>query len=317
MLNVAAGSLAILLLLSANPSWAASFDANAAVASPESTDAASFPARPPAGMRRPAHAGLDGHDGGADTLIFGAPPRGTYETEREIYRPFVEYLSRATGKRIVYRQPGNWLTYQAEMLRGGYDLVFDDPHFISWRLKHQRHHALVRIAEDSAFVVIVRKDDARVTDVGQLAGKKVCAMPPPSLGTLALIDRFGNPSRRPVILETGAWDHIYQDVVHERRCVAGVVPAANLVNYDRNGDFTRIVHRSRTLPNQTLSAGPRVAREVQARIAQALVAPEAAGPTLALRAAHGSEKGFVRAAHREYAGLDAYLEDVWGYGAAR
>jgi ABC-type phosphate/phosphonate transport system substrate-binding protein len=88
---------------------------------------------------------------------------------------------------------------------------------------------------------------------------------------------------------------------------------ANLAKYDKHGDFTRVVHRTRTLPNQALSAGPRVTRDQQLKIAAALVAPDAATATAKLRAAYGSEKGFTRAAPAEYAGLDAYLKDVWGY----
>ena len=67
------------------------------------------------------------------------------------------------------------------------------------------------------------------------------------------------------------------------------------------------------MPNQSFSAGPRVTREDQAKIAQALVAPEATAATAKLRASYGFEKALTRAAREEYAGLDAYLKDVWGY----
>ncbi|MBI3575135.1 MAG: PhnD/SsuA/transferrin family substrate-binding protein [Gammaproteobacteria bacterium] len=112
---------------------------------------------------------------GADTeiLTFGAPPREAYEIGREIYQPVVEYLSRVTGKRVVYRQPGNWLTYQTEMLKGGYDLVFDGPHFNSWRVSNLRHTVLAKFADEHSFAVIVRKDNAAIHDVKQLAGKKI------------------------------------------------------------------------------------------------------------------------------------------------
>lgn len=251
--------------------------------------------------------------GAADTLIFSAPPRETYEVGREIYQPIVEYLSRVTGKRVVYKQPGNWLTYQTEMLKGGYDLVFDGPHFNSWRVSNLRHSVLAKFADEHTFVVVVRKDNTAIRDIKQLAGKKICGMNPPNLGTLALTAEFDNPSRQPVIIESMGWENIYQGVVYQNRCAAGILPLANLSKYDKTSDFTRVVHRTRTLPNQALSAGPRVTREDQARIAQALIAPEAAGPTAKLRAAYGSERGFARASRDEYAGLDAYLKDVWGY----
>lgn len=249
----------------------------------------------------------------ADVLIFSAPPREAYEVGREIYQPLVEYLSRVSGRRVVYRQPGNWLTYQTEMLKGGYDLVFDGPHFNSWRVSHQRHNVLAKFADEHGFAVIVRRDNTAIRDVKQLAGKKICGMNPPNLGTLALTAEFDNPSRQPVIVDSMGWENIYHGVVYQNRCVAGIVPLANLAKYDGNSDFTRIVHRTRTLPNQALSAGPRVTRDEQAKIAAALVAPEAAAATAKLRAAYGADKGFARANRDEYAGLDTYLKDVWGY----
>lgn len=246
-------------------------------------------------------------------IVFSAPPREPYEVGREIYQPIVEYLSRVTGKRVVYRQPGNWLTYQTEMLKGGYDLVFDGPHFNSWRMAHQQHNALVRYADDHIFAVIVRKDNVHINDLKQLAGKKVCGLNPPNLGTLAVLGEFDNPARQPVILETLGWEKAYQGVVMENRCVAGIVPVANLNKYDKPGNFSKIVYRTRAMPNQSFSAGPRVTREDQAKIAQALVAPEATAATAKLRASYGFEKALTRAAREEYAGLDAYLKDVWGY----
>lgn len=250
---------------------------------------------------------------GAPVIVFSAPPRESYEVGREIYQPIVEYLSRVTGKHVVYRQPGNWLTYQTDMLRGTYDLVFDGPHFNSWRITHQRHNALVRYADDHVFAVIVRKDDVRINDIKQLAGKKVCGLNPPNLGTLAVLGEFDNPVRQPVILETLGWEKVYQGVVMESRCVAGIVPVANLNRYDKTGNFSKIVYRTRAMPNQSFSAGPRVTREDQAKIAAALTAPEAEIHLSKLRAAYGFEKGLTRAAREEYAGLDSYLKDVWGY----
>ncbi|MBI3575785.1 MAG: PhnD/SsuA/transferrin family substrate-binding protein, partial [Gammaproteobacteria bacterium] len=152
-----------------------------------------------------------------------------------------------------------------------------------------------------------------IHDVKQLAGKKICGMNPPNLGTLALTAEFDNPARQPVIVDSMGWENIYHGVVYQNRCVAGILPVANLNLYDRNGDYTRVIHRTRILPNQALSAGPPVTREEQAKIASALVAPEAAAATAKLRAAYGSEKGFARASREEYAGLDSYLKDVWGY----
>jgi ABC-type phosphate/phosphonate transport system substrate-binding protein len=262
-----------------------------------------------------AAAGISADDDGA--LIFSAPPRESVAEANRIYHPIAEYLSRVTGRRVVYRHPGNWMTYQAEMQRGAYDLVFDGPHFTSWRITNLRHNTLARFAEEHAFAVIVRKDNKEIGDVRQLAGKRVCAMNPPNLGTLALLEQFDNPARQPTLVNTIGWDNIYFSVVADGKCVAGVVPIANLNKFDKPGNASRVIFRTRTLPNQAFSAGPRVTREDQARIAQALTSAEGNDVTATLLATYGIEKGLVAANKSEYAGLDTYLKDTWGYTAAR
>jgi ABC-type phosphate/phosphonate transport system substrate-binding protein len=305
-MSLALGSLSILV-----------FAALAQAAPPEGAAGsrkASF--QSPQESRAPAAAAMshDAHDG---ALVFSAPPREAPEEANRLYHPIAEYLGRVTGKKVVYRAPGNWLTYQTEMQRGTYDIVFDGPHFTSWRISHLRHNTLARLGEEHTFAVIVRKDDKEITDVKQLAGKRVCAMTPPNLGTLALLGHFDNPSRQPQIAATTGWDGIYFGVVAENKCAAGVVPVANLNKYDRHGNASRVIYRTRPMPNQAFSAGPRVTREDQVKITQALTSDEGEAVTAALRAAYGIEKGFVAASKSEYAGLDVYLKDSWGYAGSR
>jgi ABC-type phosphate/phosphonate transport system substrate-binding protein len=301
------GLIAAQTLLAASP-WPA---AEANVTQPHKT------AFSPPGGGAPAPAAqiqTDIGTGDLDVLVLSAPPRETPEEGARLYGPIAEYLSRTTGRRIVYRHPQNWLSYQTEMLKGRYDLVFDGPHFNSWRASHMQHTPLVRLPQEHLFVVIVRRSESGLNDVKQLAGKKVCALNPPNLGTLALLAEFDNPLRQPVIVNQIGWKDVYQGVTMDKHCVAGVLPLANLRHYDGAGQFTRIVFKTRPLPNQAFSAGPRVPPALQAEIAAALVSEAGNAPTAALRAAYGAaEQGFVAARKEDYAGLDSYLKEVWAF----
>jgi ABC-type phosphate/phosphonate transport system substrate-binding protein len=258
-------------------------------------------------------AGASGAAAAEATLVFSAPPRETPEDGQRIYRPIAEYLSRVTGRRIEYRHPGNWLSYQTEMQKGAYDLVFDGPHFNSWRAAHLGHRTLARLADEQSFALVVRRDNGQIGDIRQLAGKKVCGMNPPNLGTLAVLGAFDNPARQPFIASTTGWENIYAGVVTDNRCTAGILPLANLNKLDRDGRFTKVIHRTRALPNQAFSAGPRIAHADQLKMTAALLSTTANTPTAALRAAYGSDKPLIAASQEEYAGLDAYLKDQWGY----
>lgn len=246
-----------------------------------------------------------------DALVFTAPPRETPEEGVEMYKPIADYMSQVIGKKVRYKHPGTWGVYRTEMLKGSYDIVFDGPHFNGYRMEKLSHNILVRIPERHEFAVIIRKDTIGFQHVSQMAGRTFCTHAPPNLGTLVLLSQFDNPARQPVIINTKGWDQIYEGVV-SGKCVGGILPVLNLRKYDKTG-ATRIVYKTPPMPNQAFSAGPRVSLEDQAKLAQALSSPDAAGPTAKLRAAYKVGDHFALATNDEYRGLAEYLRNEWGY----
>lgn len=245
-----------------------------------------------------------------EALVFTAPPRETPEAGIEIYQPVADYLSHAIGKKVRYKHPGTWGVYRTEMLKGSYDIIFDGPHFNSYRMEKLSHNILVKIPERHEFVVIVRKDKS-FQNLSQMAGRSFCTHAPPNLGTLVLLSQFDNPSRQPVIISTNGWENIYNGVA-SGKCAGGVLPMANLKKVDK-ANIARVIFKTAAMPNQAFSAGPRVSLEDQMKLAQALASPDAAVPTEKLRAAYKVGDGFALANNQEYQGLAVYLRNEWGY----
>lgn len=244
------------------------------------------------------------------TWTFSAPPRGTFEEEQALYQPVVEYLSRVTGKKVAYKHSSNWLVYSRDMSLGQYDLVFDGPHFNGWRQSRLQHTPLLKLPDDFVFVVVSRKDDAKIKDIRQLAGRTVCAHAPPNLGTLTLLSRFDNPSRQPQIVETQGWKGAY-DGLMEGKCAATVLPLKNLKKFD-TANVTQILYQHRPLPNQAISAGPQIPADMQKKITAALISPEGQAITRKLLDVYAA-KSFVPAHAEEYVGLGALLKDTLYY----
>jgi ABC-type phosphate/phosphonate transport system substrate-binding protein len=246
-----------------------------------------------------------------EALVFTAPPRETPDAGIEIYQPVADYLSQAIGKKVRYKHPGTWGVYRTEMLKGSYDIIFDGPHFNSYRMEKLSHNILAKIPVRHEFTVIVHKDKTAFQNLSQMAGRTFCTHAPPNLGTLVLLSQFDNPSRQPVIINSKGWENIYQGVI-SGKCVGGVLPMANLKKVDR-ANLARIVFKTAAMPNQAFSAGPRVSLEDQMRLAQALASPDAAAPTEKLRVAYKVGDGFALASNQEYQGLAEYLRNEWGY----
>jgi len=246
----------------------------------------------------------------SNVITLSAPPRDSEEEGRRRFEPVAEYLSKAIGRKIVYRHPGTWGVYQGEMQKGAYDIVFDGPHFNGWRMDRLQHAVLAKVPGDFSQAVFVPKESSIMT-MKELIGRTICAHAPPNLGTLVVQRTFDNPSRQPAIVVIEGYKNIYQALI-DGKCKAAVLPADMLKKFDSEG-ATRIVYQSASLPNQAFSAGPRLSQAERARLSAALLAPEAEAPTAKLREAYTGGKAFVAASNTEYAGLGEYLKNEWGY----
>ena len=208
-------------------------------------------------------------------LVFAAPPRETSEQGKEIYQPIAEYLSKVIGKKIVYKYPGTWGVYRTEMLKGSYDLIFDGPHFNSYRMEKLNHNILVKIPERHEFAVIVRKEQ-KFSALSQMAGYTFCTHAPPNLGTLVLLSQFDNPARQPFIVNNLGWTKVYEGLALKKKCVAAILPMANLEKFANSENLVHVLYKTKALPNQAFSAGPRTSPEDRAEIAAALISQEGA-----------------------------------------
>jgi ABC-type phosphate/phosphonate transport system substrate-binding protein len=251
-------------------------------------------------------------DAARTALVFSAPPQESVADGTAIYGPIADYLSRVLNRPVVYKHSDNWLTYQTEMQKGAYDLVFDGAHFTGWRINRLQHTPLVKVPGEHVFVAVVRRDNNKIAEVKQLTGRAVCAMASPSLGTLTLLNQFDNPARQPLIVPTEGWDNIYKGLV-SGHCVGAVLPVDNLKKFDVTNSATRVIYRSPAMPNQAFSAGPRISPQDQKRIKEALLASEAEVALAQLHEAYAIQGPLVPATREEYVAFGGMLKDVWGY----
>jgi ABC-type phosphate/phosphonate transport system substrate-binding protein len=247
-------------------------------------------------------------------LIFSSPPRESRAKGEAVYQPIADYLSKIAGQKVIYRYPDNWLVYQRDMQRGDYDIVFDGPAFIGWRQDKQGHVPLVKLPGKLSFVVAVKKEQDKIQSLKQLAGRAICAFPPPNLATLTVLYEFDNPSRQPLIVETQSFPGAYEGVMNGK-CVAGILQTKIYEKLAAQQGGTRIVFSSQGMPNQAFTAGPRLAPELKDKITTALLSPEGKIATQKLRDEF-KVQDFEPATKEEFAGLGKLLRDTWGFDLA-
>ena len=232
-----------------------------------------------------------------EQLVFSAAPYETPEVGRQIYQPIAEYLSAVIGQPVVYKHPGTWGVYLSEMRQGSYDLIFDGPHFSSWRARTMQYNVLAKIPGNYQFLIAVRKQNKNIHDIKQLAGQTLCGHHADDPGMQMLLAEFDNPARQPVLIPTRTWQQSYENLIRGN-CTGAMLPSKSFDQYDSERKDARVIYESGPIPNEALSAGPRITPEQQDKIRGALMADAALAPTKMLRQIHGAR--FAPATNQEY-----------------
>ena len=243
--------------------------------------------------------------------IFTAPPRETEKKGQETYGPIAEYLTKVTGKKFVYKHPGSWINYQSNMQKNKYDLIFDGPHFVSWRIAKAKHTPLVKIPGDFIFVFLTQKNNKKVTGLQRLAGRSVCGHAPPNQGTLRLYNAFPNPARQPFLKSVKGWRNIYKAMI-DGKCDGAVVPLKIYKKLDPKGTAARVLLITDAAPGQAFTASAAIPFDVRLKIAEMLINPSGQLATQKLRTRFRA-KSLIKATPQEYADVKVLLKDSWGF----
>lgn len=249
----------------------------------------------------------------AEPLIMTAPPRESVEAGKKQYEVTANFMSEVLGKPVKYEHPGDWLSYQHNMRNGEYDIVFDGPHFASWRVAHLAHEMLVRLPGTLQFHLLAAKDNGELQGPDDMIGKKFCGISPPNLSTLSILGHFRNPVRQPVVRGIrGGMGAVYK-AFKDEECVAMVLRTAYYNNALKQADrdSLKIIYTSQAMPNQSISASQRLTAEERKTLRKALLSEQgtqALQPTLKRFAKKANS--FIATSNEEFEGYNTLLEGV-------
>lgn len=250
----------------------------------------------------------------AKDLILTAPPREQAEAGDKLYGPLADHLSKLLNKKVVYEAPENWLTYQRDMRDDKYDIVFDGPQFISWRMEHLGHEVLVKLTGTLQFVMVAKSDDAEINQPEDLVGKKICAISPPNLSILSVLAAYPNPVQQPVVKGVSGGMGGVLKTFGNSDCRAWVYRTAfykgKMTDQDRAS--VKIIFTSKALPNQGVSVSKRLSERDKSLIIQSLTLGDGVkvAQPIVKRFGDKDAKSFIPAKKEEYVGHNTLLEGV-------
>lgn len=247
-------------------------------------------------------------------LVFSAPPRGSEAEEKATYEPLTRAMSEWLGTEVVYEYPRDFMTYSFNMRDQHYDFVFDGPHFSSWRMENINHEAIVTLPERLVFFVVTPADNQTITDLDSLVMKKVCGQAPPQLGTLFLMSQFTNPAREPIIDVVKGEDNVFK-ALKSGECKVAILrdKVFAKMNPAERSKY-RVLYSSRPVPNDAITAGPRVTASQRLMLREKLTDPGTAVVAEAIfKRFSNRAQTFEPAVANQFDGLNKLLERL-SYG---
>jgi len=238
--------------------------------------------------------------------VFTAPPRESISNGKKVYKPIADFLTRTTGEHFVYKQQNTWDEYVSDMKKQKYDLVFDGPHFVDWRIHNIEHSAILKIPHLLQWRIIVRQDNTSITNIQDLVGKTACAPGSPNFGMLNMFNHFKEEDKQPVHVKVKGWNNVYEGV-KSGKCVAGVLPKKNHLMYDSKEEYTRSIHTHLPYPNQAFTSGKRIPEGLRERIRKSLLTDEGQKALQNLRARYTNGAKLVSAEDEEFDSIHALL----------
>ena len=247
-----------------------------------------------------------------EPLVFSTAPTQTPTETVKMYQPLVDHLARQTGKSIVLKPAKNFLEYTHGIQHGRYDIVFDGPHFVGWRMEKIGHQVVAKLPGNISFVVVAR-DDAGIVGYKTLAGRKVCTFASPNLLSLGFLDLFGSPASQPILVRVGSFKGALE-CVQNGNGVAAVMRDKfwEKRKPEQIKGLSLIYTTDRPFPHRAFSVGPRVNDGTRKKIAEALIGVNGVPAGMPILKKFRS-KQFLPATTEEYKGMGALLNPVWGF----
>jgi len=246
---------------------------------------------------------------GADELTILIQPVHGEEHAKKEFKPLCDYLGKVVGRPCRILTAPTFVAYWGLLRRGDYDLALDGPHFTDYRIRKMGFNVLVKVSGSISYTLIV-PDDRRITDPAELAGQRIATLGPLSIGAARLGTLYPNPVRQPVVIEVASAEDGVQ-LLRQKNVAAAILPTPLVAQWVARGGIA-VVLTTEPSPHLALSAAPRLATQMQARIRGALLGAERTPAGKVMLDDIGVER-FDPTAADAYANQGNILKDHWGY----
>ena len=241
---------------------------------------------------------------------FTPEPTYTPDVAEAIYKPLLDYLSKATGDTFVLTPAANYSSYWRNILKPDQtDFSYDEAQFADYRITHLNFIPLARRSQGSSYTLLANPD-FEGKDPKSLLSSRIATMPAPSLGYAVLMQIFSDPVQQPDIKSNATSWKDSLDILNGGESEAAIFPTWMLETFGNPSLVT--LFTSKEFPGPAILASPNVPEEVRNKVRDALLNVDGAPELGELLLELGISK-FVAAQANDYAGDQSILSGFYGY----
>lgn len=249
-----------------------------------------------------------------DEFIFATAPTQSAEETTKLYTPIIKFLSAKTGKKFTLDIPSNFIQYSSSMQKNKYDMVFDGPHLSGWRIERLQHTPILRFPGQIK-IVIAAREKSILTNMDDLQyGIRVCSFTPPNMLTMTMLSYFPNPSKQPNLIRVQGFKKL-MSCLKKGKGDAAVLRDKLWGKAQKSGaakGLKLIAKPPQGYPERTFTVGPKINKELRAKITKLLLSKEGQKVTAPLLKRF-KKKNLIIANPGEYYGLYNLINTVWGF----
>ena len=231
------------------------------------------------------------------------------EATRKAFQPLADYLSAATGEQVVLKTAYDYADFWSMMKDGKhYDLIFDGPFYVDYRIKHQNHVPLAKVPGLVSYSLVAMASSG-LFEPSELIGKKIASLTPPAPGGLVMFKMFPNPLRQPYILPVRSAEDAMK-LLLTGKVHAAMVPTPLAAQAMQQGAEISTVVTTDQTPHMTITAGKSIGEATRKKITEALLNATKTPKGVEMLKKIGFE-GFEATDAKLYDGYSRYLEQEW------
>ena len=213
------------------------------------------------------------HDEVKQEYTFGVVPQFEQRKLFRIWQPILLELEKHTNLKFHLKGSAKIPDFEKEFLAGSYDFAYMNPYHILAANNKQGYIPLVRDDGKPLYGVLVVKKDSSIKKLQDLDGKTIAFPAPNALGASLLIrsdlKKRHHIDINPKYVKTHS--SVYLNVALGLTDAGGGVASTLAEQKDEIKDQLKVLYETRHMAPHPLSVHPRVAKDVQFKVKQAIL----------------------------------------------